>query len=217
MSIDRFGDASEAHRRAVARRMAEVVVDVREDAFELEKTSGDDRQKVATDVLVEWERLELVRAEGDEEPIIWESVRKELIVWVQALNTMHEMLEEECARMVEQGKDEVFERIAEAAGLQGARQVLSPYDRMREFTRSSLTFALVHNPEVAKMQLLAPDDTEEEVDEGGEIGDSDEESGSGSGSGGGGGSDDDIRSESEEEDDASEEEEEPEAKRGRSE
>ena len=182
MSIDRFGDASEAHRRAVARRMAEVVVDVRQDAFELDKTSEDDRQKVATDVLVEWERLELVRAEGDEEPIIWESVRKELIVWVQALNTMHEMLEEECARMVEQGKDEVFERIAEAAGLQGAGQVLSPYDRMREFTRSSLPSALVNNPEVAKLQLLAPDDTEEEVDEGGEIGDSDEESGSGSGS-----------------------------------
>ena len=201
MSIDRFGDASEAHRRAVARRMAEVVADVRQDAFELEKTSTDDNQKVATDVLVEWERLELVRAEGDEEPIIWESVRKELIAWVQALNAMHAILEEQYDRMVEQGNDEVFERIAKAVELWDAELVLRPDDRMREFTRSSLPLALVHNPEVAKLQLLAPDDAEEEVDEGGEIGDSDEDEESGSE-----GDDDDIRSESEEHDDPSEEE-----------
>ena len=201
MSIDRFGDASEAHRSAVAKRMAEVVVDVRGDAFELEKTSMDDRQKVATDVLVEWERLDLVRAEGD-----GESVRKELIVWVQALNTMHEILEEQYARMVEQGKDEVFERVAKAAGLSDAELVLRPDDRMRKFTRSSLPLALVHNAETAKLQLLAPDDTEEEeVDEGGDIGDSDEDEESGSE-----GDDDDIRSESEEHDDPSEDEDEDE-------
>ena len=208
MSIDRFGDASEAHRRAVAVRMADAFADVHQDAFEYEKTSTDDRQKVATDVLVEWERLDLVRAEDD---AVSESVRKELINWVQALNTMQEMLVEQYDRMVEQGNDEVFERVATDVELWDAQLVLRPDDRMREFTRSSLPLALVHNAEIKKLQLLAPDDTEEEVDEGGEIGDSDEESGSGGGSG----SDDDIRSESEEEDDASEEEE-PEAKRGRS-
>ena len=199
MSIDRFGGASEAHRRAVAKRMAEVVVDVRGDAFELEKTSTDDNQKAATDVLVEWERLDLVRAEGD-----GESVRKELIAWVQALNAMHAILEEQYARMVEQGNDEVFQRIAEKVELWDAELVLRPDDRMREFTRSSLPLALVHNPEVAKLQLLAPDDTEEEVDEGGDIGDSDEEEESGSE-----GDDDDIHSESEEHDDPSEDEDEP--------
>lgn len=196
MSIDRLGDASQAHRRAVARRMAEAFADVRQDAFFDGKTSEGDPQKVATDVLVEWERLELVRAEGD-----GESVRKELIKKVQALNTMHEMLEEENARMIEQGKDEVFERVAEAVGLWDAEQVLRPDDRMREFTRSSLPAALLNNPEFVKLQLLAPDDTEEEVDEGGEIGDSDEDEESGSE-----GDDDDIRSESEEHDDPSEEE-----------
>jgi hypothetical protein len=206
MSIDRFGDASEAHRRAVAERMAEVVVDVRGDAFELEKTSTDDNQKAATNVLVEWERLDLVRAEGD-----GESARKELIAWVQALNTMHEILEEQYARMVEQGKDEVFQRIAETVELWDAEQVLRPDDRMRKFTRSSLPFALVHNAEIAKLQLLAPDDTEEEeVDEGGDIGDSDEDEESGSE-----GDDDDIRSESEEHDDPSEDEDEPAKKQKR--
>ena len=210
MSIDRFGDASEAHRRAVAKRMADAFAEVRGEAFELEKTSEGDRQKVATDVLVEWDRLVLVRAEDD---AVSESVRKELSQWVQALNAMHEILDEQHVRMMECGQDEVFERLAEAVELHDAELVIMPQHRMHEFTRSSLPLALVHNAEIKKLQLLAPDDTEEEVDEGGEIGDSDEESGSGSGSGSG--SDDDIRSESEEEDDASEEEE-PEAKRGRS-
>ena len=213
MSIDRFGDASEAHRRAVATRMADAFADARVDAYLEEKTSKDDNQKVATDVLVEWEKLDLVRAEGDEER---ESVRKELMTYVQALNTMHAMLDEVQERMVEQRNDAVFVRVAEGVGLADADSVLSPFQRLNEYTRRSLPNALVLNAEVAKLQLLAPDDTEEEIDEGGEIGDSDEESGSGSGSGSGGGSDDDIRSESEEEDDASEEEE-PEAKRGRSE
>ena len=139
-------------------------------------------------------------------------MRKELIQWVQALNAMHEILDEQHVRMMEHGQDEIFERLAKAVELRDAELVIMPQQRMHEFTRSSLPLALVHNAEIKKLQLLAPDDTEEEVDEGGEIGDSDEESGSGSGSG----SDDDIRSESEEEDDASEEEE-PEAKRGRSE
>jgi len=207
MSIDRFGDASEAHRRAVAARMADAFADVRADAYLEEKTSPDDNQKAATDVLVEWERLDLVRAEGD-----GESVRKELIKYVQALNTMHAMLDEVQDRMIEQNNDAVFLRVAEGVGLADADSVLSPTQRLNEYTRQSLPNALVRNPEIAKLQLLAPDDTEEEIDEGGEIGDSDEESG---GSGSGSGSDDDIRSESEEEDDASEEE--PEAKRGRSE
>ena len=202
MSIDRFGDASEAHRRAVAERMAEVVADARVDAYLEEKTSEDDRQKVATDVLVEWERLGLVRAEGNEEPIIWESVRKELIKYVQALNTMHAMLEEFNDRMIEQKNDTVFIRVAEDAGLADADSVLSPFQRLNEFTRRSLPDALVHNPEIAKLQLLAPDDTEEEVDEGGDIGDSDEDEESGSE-----GDDDDIRSESEEHDDPSEDDE----------
>ena len=196
MSIDRFGDASEAHRRAVAVRMADAFADTRVDAYLEEKTSEGDRQKVATDVLVEWEQLDLVRAEGD-----GESVRKELIKYVQALNTMHAMLEEFHDRVVEQKNDTVFIRVAEDAGLSDADSVLSPFQRLNEFTRRSLPNALVHNPEIAKLQLLAPDDTEEEVDEGGEIGDSDEDEESGSE-----GDDDDIRSESEEHDDPSEEE-----------
>ena len=196
MSIDRFGDASEAHRRAVAVRMADAFADARVDAYLEEKTSEGDRQKVATDVLVEWEQLDLVRAEGD-----GESVRKELIKYVQALNTMHAMLEEFHDRVVEQKNDTVFIRVAEDAGLSDADSVLSPFQRLNEFTRRSLPNALVHNPEIAKLQLLAPDDTEEEVDEGGEIGDSDEDEESGSE-----GDDDDIRSESEEHDDPSEEE-----------
>ena len=205
MSIDRFGDASEAHRRAVAVRMADAFADVRVDAYLEEKTSENDRQKVATDVLVEWERLDLVRAEGDGEAIIWESVRKELIKYVQALNTMHAMLEQVHDRMVEQESDVFFLSVAKDAGLADADSVLSPFQRLNEFTRRSLPNALVRNAELAKLQLLAPDDTEEEeVDEGGDIGDSDEDEESGSE-----GDDDDIRSESEEHDDPSEDEDEP--------
>ena len=214
MSIDRFGGASEAHRRAVARRMACVVSDVRQDTFAADDTSEAGHHNAATDVFVEWERLGIVRA-PDEDPAIKESVRKDLIMYMQALNNMHALLDVAHDQMIELGNADEFNSTAEAAGLEHADAVISPHARMHEYTAKSLAEALAHNPAIAQLQLLAPDDTEEEVDEGGEVGDSDEESASGA-SGSGSGSDDDIRSESEEEDDASEEEE-PEAKRGRSE
>jgi len=215
MSIDRFGGASEAHRRAVARRMACVVSDVRQETFAADDTSEAGHHNAATDVFVEWERLGMVRA-PDEDPAIKESVRKDLIMYMQALNAMHALLDVTHDQMIELGNADEFNSTAEAAGLEHADAVISPLARMHEYTATSLAEALAHNPAIAQLQLLAPDDTEEEeIDEGGEIGDSDEESGASGGSGSGSGSDDDIRSESEEEDDASEEE--PEAKRKRSE
>ena len=103
MSIDRFGGASEAHRCAVAGRMAEVVADQRSDAWDHENdTSEAGCQNVAIDVLLEWERMGLVRA-PDEDPAIKESVRNDLRMYMRTLNTMHALLDATHDQMLELG------------------------------------------------------------------------------------------------------------------
>ena len=187
--------------------MAEVFAHVRQERFEEKnspyKSPDDYYGDLAVSVAVEWVRLRLV---DTDRASIGNPVHEELIKYAQALNTMHAMLREDHDRVAKKGDADAFCRVALDAGLFEAEKVLDPDERMREYTRRALPNAFACSPAIAKMQLLVPDDTEEEVDEGGEIGDSDEESSSGSGSGSGSGSDDDIRSESEEHDDPSEDE-----------